>query len=1120
MAEPIGEAYVVVTADIEDVKKKLGVIKNMFAKLKTSGGGGFGGLLTTLSKLANIVTALATAFMAITKIIGFFINILKKLVSIVANIVVGALKLLARVLTGIVKAAFGAVASAIRLTGEALKALYRQLRRAIDTFMVFENAMLTVKAISGATGKSFDQLKQKALSLGRSTEFTASQAAEAMTNFSRAGFKTQQILDAIGGTLDFATAAATSMHQATEIVTGVLGSLNLEATQTAHAMDVLIVASNNARTTAVELGEAFGRVGAIGAFMGTDITNLSASLMSLAESSMRGLEGGMQLRMMLRRFTDPKVVESFKKLNVQLFTTQGNLRKSHEIIKDFEDATRGWNKQQKTAIVLQTLTARSSYPFLALLQQGSEAIKKNWEMLQKVNGSTKKFAKTIRASLVKQLIIVTSAWQDFQIVIAETFSPTIIAGAKVLVALINDLANNLRGIQPAIMSWLGGGKGAKTFINRLLKDLENFLNDAEAKIKSIWNWITKAADALGAMMGAAGGGIASFFGQQAGGTAQSAIEDATKMHGSRFDAGNMFTKVFIGVIAAVTNIENWIKKLIIFLNEMLIALKDLILRDLPHIFISMMDLMGATIVHAVKSAMGMDAADTKPYQDALTQAFGISGDRFISAWDRTLDQWEKFDRSQTIGGKPFAVGQGAGRTVASGFQQHMVPGQVPKPQAQYDKEMKEWSKLANVAKLAGPLHVALLKLISPKPSRTEPGMVPDPLFGPVGGGVFGGLQFAPNTMRERILELAAQMSGPTAQGATPLGTQLLDWIKAHFPKLMAAIKPSAGPMTKLIMAIVPQVQKAVADRKELWRLTPAEKYREMRSQFDPATKKRRFTAEEARYEADKLRIRQRNDDRQRGQAMVDYSQNSFLAATISRRGGGGILEQAGLGKGATGNLISGMPDVQKQMREMDPARLRKGLKELGFTGQQLAQGMDLTNAFDAAIPSNMATFDFEKMMENLMGGKGMRGASANVAELVKSWKIVDESSWGKLAKVPFYDPERLRKPGQRRPLKERIAAAKEERDKARAALKRKTFATRAEKLGLSPEELRSRLDAVGQRRPRVQRGPTGATIGMTGTIQTIHGAMKVQISEEVMLLKEQVRLQRLIAVNTQVVALT
>ena len=617
MAEPIGEAYVVVTADIEDVKKKLGVIKNMFAKLKTSGGGGFGGLLSTLSKLANIVTALSTAFLAITKIVKFFINILKKLVSFVVNIVVGAFKLLASILSGVLKTAIGVVVGAVRLLARAIQGLYSQIRRAIDTFMVFENAMLTVKAISGATGVTFDKLTAKARELGRSTEFTASQAAEAMTNFSRAGFKTQQILDAIGGTLDFATSAATSMHQATEIVTGVLGSLNLEATQTAHAMDVLIVASNNARTTAVQLGEAFGRVGAIGAFMGTDITNLSASLMSLAESSMRGLEGGMQLRMMLRRFTDPKVVESFKKLNVQLFTLDGNLRKSHEIVRDFEDATRGWNKQQKTAIVLQTLTARSSYPFLALLQQGSEAIKKNWEMLQNVNGATKKFAGTMRSSLVKQLIIVKSAWQDLQITVAQMFAPSIIQGAKVLTALLNDIERIFEKLKPTIQLFMGTGsqKSAQT-LKRIGKDLIAFLNEAEKYVLNIWEKIKQIATWIAGIVAAGAQAVGGFFGSGAGAAAPQA-------------QSNVFSQVAVALIHAFTNIETLLNRLLIFLNEMMIAIRNVIIIDLPSIIGNLIHVLVGAITAGI--TFGAVTAPLTSATTALQTTLARVGGRFWSS---------------------------------------------------------------------------------------------------------------------------------------------------------------------------------------------------------------------------------------------------------------------------------------------------------------------------------------------------------------------------------------------------------------------------------------------------------------------------------------------------------
>ena len=130
MAEPIGEAYVVVTADIEDVKRKLGVIKNMFSKLKTAGGGGggFGGLLSTLSKLGNILTALATSFLAITKVISFFFKILKGLVSFVTSVVVGAFRLLASILSGVLKTALGVVTGAVRLLIRAVQELYSQLR--------------------------------------------------------------------------------------------------------------------------------------------------------------------------------------------------------------------------------------------------------------------------------------------------------------------------------------------------------------------------------------------------------------------------------------------------------------------------------------------------------------------------------------------------------------------------------------------------------------------------------------------------------------------------------------------------------------------------------------------------------------------------------------------------------------------------------------------------------------------------------------------------------------------------------------------------------------------------------------------------------------------------------
>jgi len=1012
MAEPIGEAYVVVTADIEDVKRKLGVIKNMFSKLKTAGGGGggFGGLLSTLSKLGNILTALATSFLAITKVISFFFKILKGLVKFVTSVVVGAFKLLASILSGVLKTALGVVTGAVRLLIRAVQELYSQIRRAIDTFMVFENAMLTVKAISGATGVTFAKLTAKARELGRSTEFTASQAAEAMTNFSRAGFTAQQTLDAIGGTLDFATAAATSMHQATEIVTGVLGSLNLEATKTAHSMDVLIVASNNARTTAVELGEAFGRVGAIGAFMGTDITNLSASLMSLAESSMRGLEGGMQLRMMLRRFTDPKVVENFKKLNVHLFTTQGNLRKSHEIVKDFEDATRGWNKQQKTAVVLQTLTARSSYPFLALLQQGSEAIKKNWEMLQNVNGATKKFAGTIRSSLVKQLIIVKSAWQDLQITVAQMFAPTIVQGAKVLTAFLNDVERIFNKLKPVFQLFMGtGSQRAAQALKRIGKDLIQFLNDAEQYVLRIWEKIKQIATWIASIVAAGAQVVGGFFGSGAGATAPQA-------------QSNVFHQVAVALIHAFTNLETLLHRLLIFLNEMMIAIRDVVIVDLPTIIGNLIHVLVGAITAGI--SFGAVTGPLTTATTALQATLGRMGGRFWSSnpalstmTSRNAAQQAAFTAAQAAG-QPFTIGQNVGKQAGTSH------GRQFRPKTTVGKNLNWMQKIiARVAlSRAGP--GAYQRFISTT--------TPNKMFPAVGGGLLGGMQIGggPSAATrvgsyQTAMTPQAQMPSwlqPVMQMISPgIGTTLGNLFGNWFPQLIAAVNNIADPPRLMSIPAfdTPLINRmANAAAKAQAALTPAEIYRLHRGTLSPNWGGG-ASRSEARAAADVQRRKQENVRR------------AGMALRLSTR-----------------------VSVQDRAK-------KRGLSPEEFV---LANRPDLR-------PISEET----KIRTRAIG------------------------------EAP-------------RPLKDRIAEAKEKRSKEREALKQKTFADRAARLGLSPEELRSRLDAVGGRGGGAPQ-TTGATIGMSGTVQTVFGAMKVGVTEEVKRLDELVRLSKLLVDNTQTQAL-
>jgi len=76
----------------------------------------------------------------------------------------------------------------------------------VRTLVEFEQKMAEVRAVTGATGDTFDALSDKARELGASTVFSASEAAAGLAFLGRAGFTADQALGAIEGTLNLAAA--------------------------------------------------------------------------------------------------------------------------------------------------------------------------------------------------------------------------------------------------------------------------------------------------------------------------------------------------------------------------------------------------------------------------------------------------------------------------------------------------------------------------------------------------------------------------------------------------------------------------------------------------------------------------------------------------------------------------------------------------------------------------------------------------------------------------------------------------------------------------------------------------------------------------------------------------
>ena len=116
-------------------------------------------------------------------------------------------------------------------------------------FADFEDQMLSVKAVIGATTSEFMALNEQAKLLGRTTSFTASQVASAMLELGRAGFSSGEINDAISSVLSLARATGTELAEAAGIASNTLRGFGLEAADMARVSDVLTATANTSAQT-------------------------------------------------------------------------------------------------------------------------------------------------------------------------------------------------------------------------------------------------------------------------------------------------------------------------------------------------------------------------------------------------------------------------------------------------------------------------------------------------------------------------------------------------------------------------------------------------------------------------------------------------------------------------------------------------------------------------------------------------------------------------------------------------------------------------------------------------------------------------------------------------------
>ncbi len=319
---------------------------------------------------------------------------------------------------------------------------------AVKTAADFDSAMSEVKAISGATGADFENLRQLAQDLGATTKFSASEAAEGMKYMAMAGWDTQQIMAALPGVLDLAAASGEDLGLVSDIVTDAMTAFGLSADQAGRFADVLASASSNSNTNVALMGETFKYVAPLAGTLGFSIEDTALAVGLMANAGIKGSQSGTALRAAFSSMVSPsdKAAEAMGDLGISMTDSEGNMLSLEGVMLQLREKFAGLTEAQQAQAAADIFGREAMSGMLAIIN----AAPADWDKLRDAtlnyNGTAAEMAATMQDNLGGQLTKLKSALEGVAIQLGDILMPTI----SRVVEKINDWTTAFGNLDPGL----------------------------------------------------------------------------------------------------------------------------------------------------------------------------------------------------------------------------------------------------------------------------------------------------------------------------------------------------------------------------------------------------------------------------------------------------------------------------------------------------------------------------------------------------------------------------------------------------------------------------------------------------------------------------------------------
>ena len=385
---------------------------------------------------------------------------------------------------------------------------------AVGVGMDFESGMSQVAATMGITteeiaagSEEFSKLEAAAKEAGATTQFSATQAAEALNYMALAGYDADKSIEALPTVLNLAAAGGMDLATASDMVTDSMSALGDTAGTTESFVDKMAKTSQKSNTSVQQLGEAILTVGGTAKNLAGGVDEMNTVLGIFADNGVKGAEGGTALRNIILSLTAPtdSAREKMKELGLEVFDANGNMRPLNDTFNDLNAILGTMTQGEQTEVLNNIFNKTDLKSVNALLANSGERFDELSGYISDCDGAAADMAATMNDNLQGKITILKSGLEGLGIAAYEKFKTPITNAVENITAAIGDLQNDLTD-----GSLSGALEKIATGFGNMVEKASEIVAAMLPKILEGLGWIADNGETIVSVLAGIGAGFAAF----------------------------------------------------------------------------------------------------------------------------------------------------------------------------------------------------------------------------------------------------------------------------------------------------------------------------------------------------------------------------------------------------------------------------------------------------------------------------------------------------------------------------------------------------------------------------------------------------------------------------------